>query len=222
MARLLSVGESSVRTFFSNSPLPLCFILRHLTDYVITSRGLITPSEGGRMCAAGCASTTRAHAPHTRHSLIRHAAIRNVCKFHTNNVLTFPSRLTFACSGAVSSPHKPPVTNHKSLLVRSRALSRPFLFDTNERTRRNLTCSQQTRKQFLFDTFERFLGVLIGTFERSLTYAPHFEIHLSLLANLGFLIRDSGTGNVRNFQPRITRCAPRTTIYPLCPTHSPR
>jgi hypothetical protein len=41
------------------------------------------------MCAAACASTTRAHAPHTRQFLIDVAAIRNACKCHKNNALAF-------------------------------------------------------------------------------------------------------------------------------------
>jgi hypothetical protein len=120
------------------------------------------------MCAATCTSTIRA--PHTHRFLINYSAIRNDCKFNKNNALALPNRLKLACSCAVSLPRKPSVTIHKSLLSRSHSFSRAFLFDTNERTRKNLTCSQQTRKQFLFRTFERLLLVLFNTFERSSIY----------------------------------------------------
>jgi hypothetical protein len=94
------------------------------------------------MCAVACAATTRAHAPHTRRFLINHAAIRNARNFHKNNALAFSNRLKFARSGAVRSPHKPPVTHRESLLVHSHSLSRPSLFDANEPTLKTLTCSQ--------------------------------------------------------------------------------
>jgi hypothetical protein len=119
------------------------------------------------MCAAARAST--AGASHKRPFLIDCSAIRNACNFHKNNVLAFSNRLKCACSGAVSSPHQPLAANRTPL-------ARPFLFNTNERTRKNLTYSQQRRKQFLFNTFQRSKGFLFDTFERSLPCPHHFEI----------------------------------------------
>jgi hypothetical protein len=120
------------------------------------------------MCAAACASTTLA--PRTRPFLINYAAIRNAGDFHKNNVLAFSNRLKFACSGAISSPRKPAVTTHYPLLVRPRLLCCPFLFDTNERTRKKANLFTTNKKQFLFDTFGRLLPVLFNTFEQPFTY----------------------------------------------------
>src|SRR5271154_2670427 len=120
------------------------------------------------MCAAARAST--AGASHKRPFLIDCSAIRNACNFHKNNALAFSNRLKCACSGAVSSPHQPLAANRTPL-------ARPFLFNTNERTRRkNLTCSRQRRKQFLFNIVQRSTGFLFDTFERSLPCPHHFEI----------------------------------------------
>jgi hypothetical protein len=118
------------------------------------------------MCTAARASTTRA----PRQFLINYTAIRNVCNFHKNNALAFSNRPKFACSGAVSSPRKPSVTIRKSLLSRSHLLSHPFLFDTNERTRKKANLFTKNKKQFPFRTLERFLPILFNTFEQPAIY----------------------------------------------------
>jgi hypothetical protein len=135
--------------------------LFYIDDYVIISRGLIASGEGGRMCATACASTTRAR--RTRQLLINYAAISNACKSHKNNALAFSSRLKCACSGAVSSPYQPLAADRTSL-------PRPFLFSTNERTRKKANLFTTNKKQFLFDTFGRFSGVLFNTLERPSIY----------------------------------------------------
>jgi len=57
--------------------------------------------------------------------------------------------------------HSPLITNH---------CPTPFLIDTNERARKKANLFITSRKTFLFDTFERFSGVLFDTFERSSIY----------------------------------------------------
>jgi hypothetical protein len=142
------------------------------------------------MCAAARAST--AGASHKRPFLIDCSAIRNACNFHKNNALAFSNRLKCACSGAVSSPHQPLAANRTPLahpflfntnertrrknLTYSQQTRKESLLDTNEQTRKNLTYSQQRRKQFLFNTFQRSTGFLFDTFERSLPCPHHFEI----------------------------------------------
>jgi hypothetical protein len=116
------------------------------------------------MCAAARASTTLP--PHARQFLIDCSAISNACKSHKNNALVFSNRLKWACSGAVSSPHKPLGADRTSL-------PRPFLFNTNERARKKTISFKTNKKQFLFRTFERLLPVLFNTFERSSIY-PFF------------------------------------------------
>ena len=94
------------------------------------------------MCAAACASTTRAYAPHTRQFLIDVAAIRNACKCHKNNALALSNHCSLRVLARFiqHSSGLPRIRNH-STSVCTRSLARPFLFDTNEPTRKNLTCS---------------------------------------------------------------------------------
>ena len=125
------------------------------------------------MCAAACASN--ASVPHTRQFLIHHAAIRNACNFHKNNTLAFSNRLKRAVSSTISAAYKPPVTIHKSHLSRPHSLPRPFLFNTNERTRKKANLFTTNKKQFLFRTFKRLLPVLFNIFEWSSIY-PFFPL----------------------------------------------
>ena len=181
--------EAAVRT---SSACNLCYLLRHLTHYVIISRGLITPGQGVYMRAAARPVPRFAADPHfpapahciTHQSLLTTRALliagEKILKTGITPSAPTPNAFLIAgvCPTFSPAPHR---TKHKD----SRMV--PFLFDTNERTRKNSTCSKQTRKQFLFATverprknltyskqtrkqfliatFERFPGFLIDTFD---------------------------------------------------------
>ena len=121
------------------------------------------------MCAAACASSTRG--PHTRRLLINYSAIRNACKFHEYNALTFSIRLKFACCRALSSLREPPVTNHEAFLASSHARFSPLLIAT-QILEIKPTRSRQTRKHFL-----------IATFSVNWASAPHLTHHSPLITH---------------------------------------
>jgi hypothetical protein len=147
-------------------PAPLCLLLRYLSDYVITSRALISSRRGRCMVnaarAARAAARCAASPPSRIQSLAEHE--RKPLQLAENKQQR-PKSIASFCRSLVPAPC---LTNHDARIP-------PFLFNTNERARKNLTCSQQTRKQFLINTFERFLGLLFPTFAPSLAYSALFR-----------------------------------------------
>jgi hypothetical protein len=53
----------------------------------------------------------------------------------------------------------------------------PFLFDTNERTRKKPNLLTTNKKTVHIRYFERFSAVLFDTFERSFSYPLHFAMY---------------------------------------------
>jgi hypothetical protein len=142
-----------------------CLFLCYRTDCVIISRALISSLQGGYMLNAARVSGRRAPAPPSpNQSLAKHN--RKPLQLAENKHRR-PKSIASFCRFLAPAPH---LADHYSRIA-------PFLFNTNVPAQKNLTCSQQTRKQFLFNTFGRFRGLLSDTFERPSTYPPRFAMY---------------------------------------------
>ncbi len=163
-------------------------LLRYRTDYVIISRGLITPRQGENMVGAARPARRFAIDPHrppsprfaTRQSLLASHAFLISSRPGLEIELS-PSQQTIKRFLIASFSANPELAscraNHGSRVA-------PFLFDPNERTRETLTRSQPTRKHFLSDTLERHISFVFDILARSFAYPMHFDIHQSPVATV--------------------------------------
>ena len=135
-----------------------CYLLCYHAEYVIISRGLISSRLGGHMANAARGSARRAATPPSPiQSLAKH---NRTPPQLAENKHRRPKSIASFCRFLALTPR---FTSHNSPIT-------PFLFDTNERTRKKANLFTTNKKRFLFRTFERFLPILFKTFEQPAIY----------------------------------------------------